>query len=166
MAQNKKKSKTARAQSNRARTAPKTNDKPKAFLDRTGEKKTLKPGEKPILTHETKNPATTIVCNLREQLEMPWVFKMGSEALEETVDKAKEEYNERKGDWTATIGEEIVKHTNYSPLPEAPFSFGNLNLGNACALVFDAICEEYNIGLEPPRQKMLSEHEAEKAEVE
>lgn len=138
------------------RATPSPNgDKAKAILKILTGGKTM---SKLKITLRTETKERTIVtCDLTEELGMPWVFKMGSDQLRDVVKKAKDEYNERKGDWFRTVGEEIIAHMSYKPMPESPFGWDTVQFNKACEIVFDAIREEYVLAKNPPKQKTIAE---------
>ena len=111
-----------------------------------------------MITRESRAPSTTIVCNLKEQSGLPWVFKAGSELCENKATDFNKLFNERK-EWLRPTAEFVIAHTSYSSNPETPFGYDNLQFSEAVEMIVDAFREEYRVAVGKPAQKRITETE-------
>lgn len=112
---------------------------------------------KVVITREARAPSTTVVCNLKEQTSaLPWVFKAGNDLVESKTKDINKLFNERK-EWLRPMAEFVITHTSYSPNPEQPFGYDNLQFAEAIELIVDALREEYRCAIGKPNQKRIGE---------
>ena len=109
------------------------------------------------ITHEKSEPRDTLVANLREQMERPFVFKMGRTEAENLAAEVRKSYDERKGDWFDKLGKGIMAHFSYAPVPGRTFAVDDFDIREDIMAVIEAFKTEMGINTDkPPKQGSLA----------
>lgn len=114
---------------------------------------------KAMLTKEERAPSQTIVCNLKEQeAGLPWVFKCGSESLEDHCKEWNKKFHKRE-EWFRPMCEFVISKMNYSSISEKPFGYDTIGFHEALEIIVEAIRDEYMVAKGRPNQKMIGEED-------
>lgn len=110
------------------------------------------------ITKEKSEPRETLVCNLREQVERPWVFKMGRTKAENLVKQVRDQYESRKADWFKTLLYGIVENMSFAPVPGQQATYDLFDMRSDVEMVVEAFKAEMRLDTQkPPAQTAIKE---------